>query len=105
MSSNFNGWSNLPKSVKILDISIIGYLLSLLLAILLYFISLDRTVQNLMPIFLSALILLFTWNFRVKILTSTEEDVIKHYYREWLIICGATIVIIILLILIYPVTY
>lgn len=105
MSSDVNGWFNLPKSVKILDISIFGYVLSLLLSLLLYFMSLDRTIQNILPIFLSAIILLFSWNFRVRILTSQDDETIKHYYREWIIICVSIIIIIFLIILIYPVTY
>ena len=105
MSSDVNGWFNLPKSIKILDISILGYLLSLIIAILLYFMSFDRTIQNIMPIFLSAIILLFTWNFRVRILTSQDDETMRHYYREWIIVCGSLIVIVFLLILMYPVTY
>jgi hypothetical protein len=105
MSSDVRGWFNLPKSVKLLDISIIGYIISLVVAFLLYYFILDQTIQNLMPIFLVAILLLFTWNFRSKLVNSSSADEQKHYFREWIIICSLVILVIIVLILLYPVTY
>ncbi|MHA1977277.1 MAG: hypothetical protein ACW98I_10285 [Candidatus Hodarchaeales archaeon] len=105
MSSDFKGWSNLPKSVKLLDISMIGYGLLLVISVAIYFFILDDTIQNLMPIFLVAILLLFTWNFRSKLLLMSKQEVQKRYFREWLIISTIVIVLIVLLIIYYPVTY
>ena len=105
MSSDFKGWSNLPKSVKLLDISIISYGILLIISISLYFFILDQTVQNLMPIFLVAILLIFTWNFRSQLLSLSKQEVQKRHFREWLIISTIIILLFVLLILIYPVTY
>ncbi|MFX0013604.1 MAG: hypothetical protein ACFFB2_10675 [Promethearchaeota archaeon] len=105
MSSDLQGWSSLPKSVKLLDISLFGYILMLITAIFLYLSFLDDTVQNLMPIFLTAILLLITWNFRTQLLKSFDPNIQRRYYREWLIICLIIIVVIGVTILIYPVTY
>ena len=102
MSSDVEGWFNLPKSVKLLDISVFGYIIVLFLGFLLYFLALDRTIQNLMPIFLVALLLIFTWNFRSKIYSSSDYSTQKQYFREWLIISVIIILAIVLLILLYP---
>ena len=105
MSSDVEGWFDLPKSVKLLDISILGYGILLIVGFLLYFFVLDRTVQNLMPIFLVAILLLFTWNFRSKLNSSSEYQIGRQYFREWLFLCILIILIVTLLILFYPVTY
>ena len=105
MSSDVEGWFNLPKSVKLLDISIFGYGILLAVGILLYFFSLDQTVQNLMPIFLVAILLLFTWNFRSKINSTSDQNIQKQHFREWFIICTLIILITIVIIIFYPVTY
>ncbi|PWI49162.1 hypothetical protein CEE45_03215 [Candidatus Heimdallarchaeota archaeon B3_Heim] len=105
MSSDFKGWSNLPKSVKLLDISIISYGILLIISLSLYFFILDQTVQNLMPIFLVAILLIFTWNFRSQLLSLSKQEVQKRHFREWLIISTIMILLFVLLILIYPVTY
>jgi hypothetical protein len=105
MSSDGKGWFNLPKSVKLLDISMLGDGILLVIAIFIYFIALDQTVQNLMPIFLVTMLLLFTWNFRTKLLSAPDQDMQKQYYRDWIILCVLMIVTIIFAILVYPVTY
>ena len=105
MVSSFKGWSNLPKSIKLLDISLIGYLIILIVAIFLYLNFLDRIVQNLMPIFLAALLLLLTWNFRKKLLQNPDLDRQKNLLRNWFIICLLIIIAVSILILAYPVTY
>ena len=105
MSSDSKGWFNLPKSVKLLDISILGDSILLVIAILIYFLALEQRVQNLMPIFLVAIILLFTWNFRSKLLSAPDQDSQKQYYREWVSLCVLVIITIIITIIIYPVTY
>ncbi|MFX1514999.1 MAG: hypothetical protein ACFFC6_01735 [Promethearchaeota archaeon] len=105
MSTNLEGWFNLPKPVKLLDISLIGYILILVVAIILYLAILDHTVQNLMPIFLAAILSVITWNFRTQLLKTTNPDMHKHYFREWVIICICIIVIIGVILLVYPVTY
>ncbi len=105
MSSNSKGWFKLPKSVKLLDISMLGDGILLLIAIFIYFVALDQTVQNLMSIFLVSIILLFTWNFRSKLLSAPDQDSQKQYYREWIILCVLVLIVIITTILFYPVTY
>jgi len=105
MSLDLEGWFNLPKSVKLLDISLIGYILILVVATILYLTILDQTVQNLMPIFLTAILTLITWNFRTQILKTSDPNIHKHYFREWVIICSSIIIIIGVILLIYPVTY
>ncbi len=105
MSSDFKGWSNLPKSVKLLDISMIGYGILFIIAFALYYFILDRTVQNLMPIFLVAILLIFTWNYRSKLLSLSKQEVQKRYFREWFILSTIIIILIVLLIFTYPVTY
>ena len=105
MSSDGKGWYNLPKSIKLLDISILGDSILLFVAVFIYFVALDHTVQNILPIFLAAIILLFTYNFRSKLLSAPDQDAQKQYYREWVILCTLVIVTIIFIILTYPVTY
>ncbi|MHA1237087.1 MAG: hypothetical protein ACTSQ9_05445 [Candidatus Hodarchaeales archaeon] len=105
MSYDGKGWFKLPKSVKLLDISMLGDGIILVIAIFIYFVALDQTVQNLMPIFLVTIILLFTWNFRSKLLSAPDQDSQKQYYREWIILCILVLVVIIVIILAYPVTY
>ena len=105
MSSDAKGWFNLPKSVKLLDISMLGDGILLVIAIFLYYLALDRTIQNLMPIFLVTILILFTWNFRSKLLSATDQESQQQYYREWVILCVLLIVTIIVAILVYPVTY
>ena len=105
LSSDLKGWFNLPKSVKLLDISLVGYGFILLIAILLYLNVLAHTVQNLMPIFLTAILLLITWNFRTQLTKTSDHSVQKRYFREWFIICALIILIIGVIVLIYPVTY
>ena len=105
MSSDFEGWFNLPKSVKLLDVSIFGYGILLAVGILLYYLALDQTVQNLIPIFLVAILLLFTWNFRSKIHSAPDQTSQKQYFREWIIISVLAILVAITIIMVYPVTY
>jgi len=105
MSSDGKGWFSLPKSVKLLDISMLGDGILLIIAIFIYFVTLDHTVQNLMPIFLVTIILLFTWNFRSKLLSAPDQDSQKQYYREWTVLCVLVIITIFFTILVYPVTY
>jgi hypothetical protein len=105
MSSDVESWFDLPKSVKLLDVSILGYGILLIVGTGLYFFVLDHTIQNLMPIFLVAILLLFTWNFRSKLNSSSEYLTGRQHFREWLIICIFIILIITMLILFYPVTY
>ena len=105
MSSDGKGWFNLPKSVKLLDISMLGDSILLVIAIFLYFVALDQTIQNLMPIFLAAILLLFTWNFRTKLLSAPDQESQNQYYREWIILCAIEIITIIFVIRVYPVTY
>ncbi len=105
MSSDLEGWFNLPKPVKLLDISLIGYGFILIIAIFLYMSVLDNTVLNLMPIFLTAILLLITWNFRTQLTKTSDPVVQKRYFREWFIICLLMIVIIGVIVLVYPVSY
>ncbi len=105
MSSDLEGWFNLPKSVKLLDISLVGCGFILITAIFLYFSVLDRTVQNLMLIFLTAILLLITWNFRTQLTKTSDYKVQKRYFREWFLISTLIIVIIGVIVLVYPVTY
>ncbi|UCE13663.1 MAG: hypothetical protein JSV04_00465 [Candidatus Heimdallarchaeota archaeon] len=105
MNPDLQGWFNLPKSVKLLDISLFGYGLALLIGIFLYLTIFDQTVQNLMLIFLTAILMLITWNFRTQ-LTKTQDPVIKkRYFREWFLICLLIVIIIGVLVSVYPVTY
>ncbi len=105
MSSDGKGWFSLPKSVKLLDISMLGDSILLVIAIFLYLVALDQTIQNLMPIFLVTILLLFTWNFRSQLLSAPDQDSQNQYYREWIILCVLVIITIIFAILVYPVTY
>lgn len=105
MSSDIEGWFNLPKPVKLLDISLIGYIVILVVATILYLAILDQTVQNLMPIFLAAILSLITWNFRTQLLKTSDPDMHKRYFREWVVVCFGIIVIIGVILLVYPVTY
>ncbi|NHJ02216.1 MAG: hypothetical protein EAX86_08765 [Candidatus Heimdallarchaeota archaeon] len=105
MSQGIEGWQQLPKNVKLLDVSIVGYSIILILALALYLLFIDQTIQNLMPIFLTALLLILTWNFRTQIKNSDNITSLTRYYREWLLISGILIVLIVILIFIYPVTY
>lgn len=105
MSTDLEGWLNLPKSVKLLDISIIGYGIILFTATMLYLVILDHTVQNLMPIFLTAILFLITWNFRTQLTRTMDPNVQRRYFREWFLVCFIIIVIIGVLVLVYPVTY
>ncbi len=105
MSTDLEGWFNLPKPVKLLDLSLIGYIVILVVATILYLAILDQTVQNLMPIFLTALLSLITWNFRTQLLKTSDPEMHKRYFREWVIICVCIIVIIGVILLVYPVTY
>lgn len=105
MSSDLEGWFNLPKPVKLLDISLIGYIVILVVAAILYLAILDQTAQNLMPIFLAAILSLITWNFRTQLLKTPDPDMHKRYFREWVVVCLSIIVIIGVILLVYPVTY
>ncbi|MFX0171664.1 MAG: hypothetical protein ACFE9L_07070 [Candidatus Hodarchaeota archaeon] len=105
MSSTPKGWSNLPKTVKLLDVSIFGFILILSGAIVLYFGVLDNTVQNLMIIFLVAILSLFTWHFRGQLAKASDLTSQKRYFHEWVIVCLFMFVIIGILVIIYPVTY
>lgn len=105
MSLDLEGWFNLPKPVKLLDISLIGYIVILVVAVILYLAILDQTVQNLMPIFLAAILSLITWNFRTQLLKTPDPDMHKRYFREWVVVCVCIIVIIGVVLLVYPVTY
>ncbi len=104
-SSDVKSWSDLNKSVKLLDLSIFGFIVILVTAIILYLGFLDQTVQHLMLIFLTAFLLLFTWHFRIQLSKSSEQTEKRKYYREWLIICSVSILIMLVLVGIYPVTY
>lgn len=105
MVSSPQGWSNLPKSVKLLDISLVGYIIILSASVVLYLGFLDQTVQNLMPIFLTSILLLFTWNLRTKILKSPDPNLQKQHYYTWLVICLLATIVILIVTLVYPVTY
>ncbi|MFW9780016.1 MAG: hypothetical protein ACFFE8_14280 [Candidatus Heimdallarchaeota archaeon] len=104
-TSDVKRWSELPKSVKLLDLSILGSIIILAAAIVLYLGFLDRTIQHVMLIFLTALIVLFTWNFRIQLSKSINQTEKRKYYREWFIICSVSILALLVLIIIYPVTY
>ncbi|MFX0086984.1 MAG: hypothetical protein ACFFAU_15105 [Candidatus Hodarchaeota archaeon] len=104
MVSDLEGWSNLPKSVKLLDISLIGYTIALFISIILYLNFLDQSTQNLMPIFLTAILLLFTWNLRTQLLNNPELNIQKNLYRNWFIICLFVIIIILIITITYPIT-
>ncbi|MHA2246269.1 MAG: hypothetical protein ACXADY_14990 [Candidatus Hodarchaeales archaeon] len=105
MSSDLEGWFNLPKSVKLLDISLVGYGFILITAIFIYFSILDRTIQNLMLIFLTAILLLITWNFRTQLTKTSDSKVQRRYFLEWFLVSTLIIVIIGVIVLVYPVTY
>ena len=105
MVSSLEGWFNLPKSVKLLDLSLLGYSIVLSVAIFLYLIFFERTVQNLMPIFLVAILLLLTWNFRSQLMRNPDLSQQKSYLQTWFMVCSLIIVVISILILVYPVTY
>jgi predicted PurR-regulated permease PerM len=105
MSTDLEGWFNLPKPVKLLDISLIGYIVILVVAAILYLAILDQNVQNLMPIFLAAILSLVTWNFRTQLLKTPDPEMHKRYFREWVVVCICIIVIIGVILLVYPVTY
>jgi SNF family Na+-dependent transporter len=105
MGSDLEGWFNLPKSVKLLDISLVGYAIALSVSIILYLNFLDHSVQNLMPIFLTAILLLFTWNLRTQLLNNPDLNLQKNFFRNWFIICLFIIIIVIIITLVYPVTY
>ena len=105
MVSSLEGWFNLPKSVKILDISLLGYSIVLFVAVFLYLNFFDRTVQNLMPIFLVAFLLVLTWNFRSQLTRNPDLLQQKSYLRTWFIVSSLIILVIGILILVYPVTY
>jgi predicted PurR-regulated permease PerM len=104
MSPDLEGWFNLPKPVKLLDISLIGYIVILVVAAILYLAILDQTVQNAMPIFLAAILTLITWNFRTQLLKTPDPAMQKRYFREWVVLCISIIVIIGIVLLVYPVT-
>lgn len=105
MVSIFEGWFTLPKSAKLLDISLLGYSIILFVALALYLNFFEHTVQNLMPIFLVAILFLLTWNFRSQLLRNPDLNQQKSYLRTWFVICSLIIIVIGILILVYPVTY
>ena len=105
MSSDVEEWSMLPKAIKLMDVSLIGYGIIFLTSIGLYFLFLDSTVQNLMPIFLCAILTLITWNFRSQLKKHSKFSVQQRLFREWLIIGILLIVFVGIFILIYPITY
>lgn len=105
MVSIFEGWFTLPKPVKLLDISLLGYSIILFVALALYLTFFDHTVQNLMPIFLVAILFLLTWNFRSQLLQNPDLNQQKSNLRTWFVICSLIIIVIVFLILVYPVTY
>jgi hypothetical protein len=104
-TSDVKGWTDLPKSVKLLDLSIFGFLVILAAAVVLYLGFLDRTVQHVMLIFLTALIVVITWHFRIQLSKSSNQAEKRKFYREWFIICSVGILAILILVLRYPVTY
>ncbi|MHA1973400.1 MAG: hypothetical protein ACTSW1_10425 [Candidatus Hodarchaeales archaeon] len=105
MSSDLEGWGNLPKSVKLLDISLIGYGIILFVSLILYFMFFDHTVQNLMPIFLCAILALFTWNLKNQLRKNDNPHLQKRLFLEWFVIDLFIIVIFAIILVIYPVTY
>lgn len=105
MSSDVEEWSMLPKAIKLMDISLIGYGIIFLASIGLYLLFLDRTVQNLMPIFMCAILTLITWNLRTQLKKHSKFSVQQRLFREWIIIGILIIVFVGIFIFIYPVTY
>ncbi len=105
LSTNLEGWFNKPKSVKLLDISIVSFIFILVISFAIYFTILDRTTQNLIFIFLTAILLFLTWNFRTQIAKTPDLSTQKRYFREWIIYSTIFIIIAVILVLIYPVTY
>jgi hypothetical protein len=105
LSTNLEGWFNQPKSVKLLDISIIGFIFILVVSFVIYITVLDRTTQNLLFIFLAAILLFLTWNFRTQLTKTPDISSQKHHFREWIIFSTIFIIIAVILVLIYPVTY
>ncbi|MHA1214292.1 MAG: hypothetical protein ACTSR2_09285 [Candidatus Hodarchaeales archaeon] len=105
MSSDLEGWGNLPKSVKLLDISLIGYGIILSVSMVLYFVIFDHTVQNLMPIFLCAILALITWNFKNQLRKNDNPHLQKRFFLEWFVISLIIVIVVAIIIIIYPVTY
>ena len=105
MSNVFKNWFELPKSVKLLDISIIGFILLIIGSLFLYLFIIDQTVQNLMIIFLCLIILFLTWVFRSNLMKATDESSKQKYFREWVFVSLFFIVLVAILVLVYPVTY
>ena len=105
MSSDVEEWSMLPKAIKLLDVSLIGYGIIFLTSLGLYFLFLDTTVQNLMPIFMCAIFTLITWNLRTQLIKHSKFSVQQHLFREWVIIGILLIIFVGIFILIYPITY
>jgi uncharacterized membrane protein len=105
MSINLGKWSSSPKAVRLLDISILAFIIIFAVSILLYLTILLQSVQNLMIILLTGILLLLTWNFRTQLTKSSDPVEQRRYYREWVIICLLFIIIIGVLVIIYPVTY
>ena len=85
--------------------SIFGFILILIAAIILYLGFLDRTVQHLMLIFLTAFLIVFTWHFRIQLSKSSKQTEKRKFYRGWVIICSVSILAMLVLVIIYPVTY
>ncbi|MFW9825915.1 MAG: hypothetical protein ACFFE4_23450 [Candidatus Thorarchaeota archaeon] len=105
MITTLRDWSELPKSVKLLDISIIGFILLITSSLSLYLLFIDQTVQNLMIIFLCIIILLLTWVFRSNLVKAKDDTAKKKYFREWVFVSIFFIVLVTILVLAYPVTY
>ena len=105
MSPDFEGWSNLPKPIKLLDISIIGYGFVLSISMLLYLSILNHSVQNLILIFITAIILLFTWNLRNQLAKTMDFNTQRRYFIFWFVFCLLFISIFGIIVMIYPVSY
>ncbi len=105
MNEAIKSWFELPKSIKLLDISIIGFILVSLISFTLYLAILDHTIQNLMIVFLGLIISLFTWFFRPNLMKATNEMSKKRYFRDWVTISSIFIIVVLILVIAYPVTY
>jgi Na+/citrate or Na+/malate symporter len=89
----------------LLDISIFGYGFVLSISILLYLSILNHSVQNLILIFLTAIILLFTWNLRNQLTKTMDFNLQRRNFLYWFVICLLFISISGIIVLIYPVSY
>lgn len=104
MNSVLNNWFNQPTKVKLLDLSLIGYLLIIILGLGINLLFLDFVIQNILVLLITVALFIFTNHLKSQMLLEKNSERIRRNVIEWFLVSSILIITILVIIIVYPIT-